>query len=207
MPRNRREIWSDDRVEEFKRLVEICSSIRAVLLGLGLQGAGANYRMANIRIKELGLSTEHWTRKGHLRGKNHNWAKKIPLEDVLSGKTKYTACSSKLKGRLFKEGFLEQRCYECGITDWQGKPISLELEHKDGDSLNNTIENLTILCPNCHSQTNTHRRAKGSISFRPDIQELLKTKTTQEVADITGCCTSTVRSWRRKYNSYFDGVV
>ena len=48
------------------------------------------------------------------------------------------------------------RCSECGITEWRGKPIILEVEHKDGNSADNRPENLCLLCPNCHSQTFTY---------------------------------------------------
>jgi hypothetical protein len=48
------------------------------------------------------------------------------------------------------------RCNKCGLVDWLGKEISLQLEHKDGNRFNNKRENLEILCPNCHSQTETH---------------------------------------------------
>lgn len=50
------------------------------------------------------------------------------------------------------------RCECCGLTEWLGKPITIELEHTDGDRKNNTRENLKLLCPNCHSQTPTWRR-------------------------------------------------
>ena len=55
--------------------------------------------------------------------------------------------------------FEEQKycCNKCGISEWFSKPISLELEHKDGNNLNNTRENLEGLCPNCHSITETWR--------------------------------------------------
>jgi predicted nucleic acid-binding Zn ribbon protein len=51
----------------------------------------------------------------------------------------------------------QEGCWECGITEWNGKPIVLELEHIDGNSLNNQEENLSLLCPNCHSQTDTYK--------------------------------------------------
>ena len=55
--------------------------------------------------------------------------------------------------------FLEQGscCNGCKIKNWRGKPLSFELEHKDGNKLNNKRENLEVLCPNCHSQTSTWR--------------------------------------------------
>ena len=52
------------------------------------------------------------------------------------------------------------KCEECTLTEWLGKPITIELEHIDGDRKNNTKDNLKLLCPNCHSQTSTWRRAK-----------------------------------------------
>lgn len=67
---------------------------------------------------------------------------------------------SKLKFERIKLRVLyeqDEKCNRCGISDWQGQPIPLELEHKDGNHLNNTRENLEILCPNCHSLTLTWR--------------------------------------------------
>lgn len=57
------------------------------------------------------------------------------------------------------------QCAICGIVDWMGKPIKLELDHVDGNADNNTLENLRLICPNCHSQTETYKGAnagKGS---------------------------------------------
>ena len=55
------------------------------------------------------------------------------------------------------------KCSECGLTDWNGKQIVLELEHKDGNSENNAYTNLCLICPNCHSQTSTYKgRNKGN---------------------------------------------
>jgi hypothetical protein len=73
-----------------------------------------------------------------------------------------------LKGRLLREGLKENRCEICGISEWQGRPINVQLHHKNGDGLDNRLINLEFLCPNCHSQTDTyggrngHRRKRGS---------------------------------------------
>jgi 5-methylcytosine-specific restriction endonuclease McrA len=63
----------------------------------------------------------------------------------------------------------ESKCCKCGISSWNGEPLSLEIEHKDGDSLNQTEKNLILLCPNCHSQTPTYKsknRGNGRHSRR-----------------------------------------
>ena len=58
---------------------------------------------------------------------------------------------------------IKHECWECGIIEWNGKPITLELDHVDGDGFNHHIDNLRLLCPNCHSQTDTYRnRNKGN---------------------------------------------
>jgi 5-methylcytosine-specific restriction endonuclease McrA len=55
------------------------------------------------------------------------------------------------------------KCAECGISEWCNEPIVLELEHRDGNSENNVLENLCLICPNCHSQTDTYKnRNKGN---------------------------------------------
>jgi DNA-binding CsgD family transcriptional regulator len=60
-----------------------------------------------------------------------------------------------LKSRLLNNGLKQARCEACGITEWLGRDLSLELHHVNGDGLDNRVENLQLLCPNCHSQTDT----------------------------------------------------
>jgi DNA-directed RNA polymerase subunit RPC12/RpoP len=59
--------------------------------------------------------------------------------------------SHKLKFKLIKDGIKENKCEICGVSIWQGVPLPLELHHKDGNHFNNNLDNLQILCPNCHS--------------------------------------------------------
>ena len=71
----------------------------------------------------------------------------------------------KIKDILFTLGIKEEKCEKCGLMYWNGKPLSLELHHKDGNPYNNSLENFEILCPNCHSQTENFR---GRISKKEE---------------------------------------
>ena len=83
-------------------------------------------------------------------------APKYSTKDILEGKHPQYQ-SYKLKNRLFREGLKNNTCEECGISEWNDKPIKCELDHIDGDRTNHSFDNLRILCPNCHSQTPTFR--------------------------------------------------
>lgn len=76
-----------------------------------------------------------------------------PILDVLSAGRQRSRAH--VKARLLSGGLKERRCEGCGLTDWQGAPISLELHHVNGDGHDNRLANLRLLCPNCHSQTDT----------------------------------------------------
>lgn len=65
--------------------------------------------------------------------------------------------TTRLRNRLIKDGLLEYKCESCGLCEWQGKPLTLELDHIDGDNTNHRLSNLRLMCPNCHSQTETYK--------------------------------------------------
>ncbi len=90
------------------------------------------------------------------KGTTKNSSLKIPTEDILAGNHPQYQ-SNKLRKRLLDEGIFPHKCNNCALTDWLGNPIPLELEHIDGNSSNNLLENLELLCPNCHSLTDTYR--------------------------------------------------
>ena len=84
-----------------------------------------------------------------------------PIETVLGRGRRRTRHHVKL--RLLQAGLKDAHCEECGLSEWRGKAPSLELHHVNGDGLDNRLENLLLLCPNCHSQTDTWGgRNKGS---------------------------------------------
>lgn len=76
---------------------------------------------------------------------------KKDLKDILVENSIYS--SKDLLKRLFKEKIKEQKCECCGISEWQNKPITLQLHHINGNHYDNRLSNLKVLCPNCHSQT------------------------------------------------------
>ena len=81
---------------------------------------------------------------------------KIKTEDIINGE--YPDFQTfKLKNRLLQEGYKEHKCECCGLSVWNDLPIPLELHHKDGNRTNHKFENLQLLCPNCHAQTETYR--------------------------------------------------
>jgi 5-methylcytosine-specific restriction endonuclease McrA len=73
----------------------------------------------------------------------------MPIEELLAGPRN----RAHLKGRLIALGLLDEACAVCEITTWLGAPLSLQLHHINGDGDDNRLDNLQLLCPNCHSQT------------------------------------------------------
>lgn len=141
--------------KEIEEAVKVSSSYAQVLKRLGIKIAGGNYKILKRRIQEAGFDISHFTGKGHLKGKTHNWATRTPLSEILKEGTHYQSYG--LKKRLLREGKIENKCVDCGLTDtYNGKPLSLHLDHVNGDNTDNRIENLRMLCPNCHSQTDTY---------------------------------------------------
>jgi hypothetical protein len=66
-----------------------------------------------------------------------------------------------LKVKLIRDGIKQHRCEVCNITEWNGKPVPIELDHIDGNHYNNSLDNLRIICPNCHAQTETNSGRKN----------------------------------------------
>ncbi len=82
---------------------------------------------------------------------------KIPIEEIIV-KGKYPHYQSyKLKQRLLGESIKINQCESCGVKNWNNKKLQMELHHIDGDRTNHLLENLLMLCPNCHSQTDSFR--------------------------------------------------
>lgn len=140
-------------IEEFKEIVSNSINISDILRNLNCEKPRTNIRLRNKvkrMIEENNISTEHFI--GEKKPAYH-WP---DLEEYLKLDGKRIN-SYKLKAKLYEAGLLKEICSECGLgPEYNGKPLTLQLDHIDGNKYNNELSNLRILCPSCHSQTDTY---------------------------------------------------
>lgn len=130
-------------------------SRRDALRRLGMGTDSHDYRWLRDRIAGLRIDTSGLVGSGWRRGRTEPVVPPRPLSEYL---VHGRHCSSvHLKRRLIREGIKKAECEICSLADWRGKEIPLELDHINGDSFDNRIENLRLTCPNCHAQTATYR--------------------------------------------------
>lgn len=141
--------------EEFQNAVLNSKSIAQVCKKLNLKPQGGNYQTIHKNLKEWNIDTSHFTGQGWNVGLKFIPKQAKPLNELLVYGD-FTQ-SYKLKNKLLKANLKKQQCEICKRKTWLKKPISLELHHIDGDKLNNQIDNLQLICPNCHQQTNNYR--------------------------------------------------
>lgn len=150
--------------EECAEAVKNSLSIAQVCKYLNIKPVGGNYKTVHQMIEKYGLDTSHFTGKGwNVGNRYHSFGRSFKLEDILKENSTYQ--SFKLKLKLFESGIKERRCECCKFDTWNNLAIPLELHHKNGNNTDNRLENLQILCPNCHAQTKNYRGMKKSASF------------------------------------------
>jgi len=156
--------------ELLEPIVQMSFSIGQVLRILGLRPTGGNYRMLQTRLRVLALSTEHFRGQGWSRGETvhtHPIVAQISRRNTRSDQEVFVRnspviCGYRIIRRLLRLGW-KYECTGCGIVEWRGRRLKLHLDHKNGVNNDNRLENLRLLCPNCHSQTETYCRRKDSI--------------------------------------------
>ncbi|PPD55282.1 MAG: HNH endonuclease [Methylotenera sp.] len=143
--------WHDET--KLRAIIETSQSQSDVLRKIGLKTASNATTLVKY-IAKYEIDTSHFTPYANRKPSNGFIA--TPLCDILIENSPHIDRSS-LKRRLVKEGILEYKCAKCdNMGEWNGEPLTLHLEHKNGINNDNRRENLEFLCPNCHSQTSTY---------------------------------------------------
>lgn len=206
-------IWSIDNTE-FSSLVKNSNTIGDVLKFFNLSNKGGNSNTVKRRIAEEGIDSSHIV-LGKSSNKGRTFSReKTPIEKVCVENSTFN--KTHLKKRLIKENILENKCTKCGLLPiWNNQKLVLQLEHKNGISNDHRLENLCLLCPNCHSQTpnfagKKRQQKDGRKSprvsrrkvVRPTKEELMEwiwLEPTTKIAKKLGVSDKSVEKWTKYY--------
>lgn len=139
-------MWRKFTRQEIEQFVSESCSMASLADKLGYAERGGSY-LSTMKdmIHELGIDISHFVGQG--------WAKNN-FDYSRFQKGKVIKTTTAINALVFLRG---RKCECCGLEEWNDKPIPLEVHHEDGDHLNNEIENLKLLCPNCHALTENYR--------------------------------------------------
>ncbi len=154
--------WADS---DLTLAVASSLSYREVIIKLKLVPAGGNYMQVQTRITQLNLDTSHFTGKRWNKGKKYHTKTRPSIEQLLTLGSEIQ--SYKLKMRLFESKLKQPKCE---IRGWSEQSVDgrvpVELDHINGNHFDNRLENLRILCPNCHSLQITHRGKNKKVRLK-----------------------------------------
>lgn len=147
--------------QDFTELIKNSTCIKEVLFKLGYSTVGNSWGYSKVkeRMQSLGLEAKDFKGRNAIFDKQE---KQIPAEELFTENNKHAR--RQVRTRILKEKLIPYKCAICGIDEWQGKKLALELDHINGKNNDHRLENLRFLCPNCHSQTSTYGSKNRDIS-------------------------------------------
>lgn len=148
--------WEHLTKEEIDQFVQESSSFAQLANKIGYDNprTGSAYRTVHQMIDELNLDISHFTGQNWSKGKTYQNKTYMTFDEYIKGDN---VQSNKIRKKLLREGLKEHKCECCQNAIWNGQPIPLEVHHKDGDKTHNELENLQLLCPNCHALTDNYK--------------------------------------------------
>lgn len=138
--------------DDIIKIVGDKTTISDVLKEMGFNPKGGAKSLRTL-IKNILIENGVYNGHAHNKGKNYIV---IPNDDFFIKSDKKRNYWN-IRNALFKRGLKEKKCEKCGLYKWMGKEIPVEIHHKDGDKCNNELNNLEVLCPNCHYFTDTYK--------------------------------------------------
>lgn len=212
--------------EEMQKLLDTSNSYSDILRKIGLNPKGGNPATLKEVIKEYNLDEDQLNKNrsqlySDLGHKSAN-SRQRSSEEFFSYSDIFID-GTRLRERLLKEELKEYKCERCGISEWNGQPIVLQVHHKDGNRYNNKLTNLVLLCPNCHSQTDTFAgknvhhpngieqkskpesksKSKSQLSSkrptREELKELIYSLPFTKIGEKFGVSDNAVRKWCKFY--------
>lgn len=141
--------------EKFQEICKSKNTLADIIRSFDLSPEAGNYITLRRRIKKENIDISH-IKLGISSNRNRKFGRKYTKEYILSGEKIESKSIKELKKYLIEYKILDKVCKLCGQEDkWNNLPLVLQLDHIDGNRENNLVDNLRLLCPNCHSQTNT----------------------------------------------------
>lgn len=140
--------------EQFVELLKKSSTISEVLFKLGYTVKGNSWGCSQVKRRMDDLNLDYSIFKGKSAVIKIGRLNNVRKKDILKENCKHQR--TVLRRYIIKNNLIPYKCAICGCTEWQGKTLSLELDHINGINNDNRLENLRFLCPNCHSQTSTY---------------------------------------------------
>ena len=182
--------------EKICELAKKCENINQICKIIGKKSTNENYKRIKNILQINNVDIPHFNQN---ISNNSSSAKKDVKYYLVSGST---IAISKLRERIIKNGIKEHKCEKCGRTEWEGEQIPLELHHINGDRLDNRIENLQLLCPNCHTLTDNYCGKK--LKKEPNKCRLCGKEISRNSSYCVECYHKTMK---KKYHSYKNGLT